>query len=116
MRVGALLACGLTFAALACGNSTNSVDGGWDGADAVVFDPIDWDASLGCVETTCEAGELCIRTQGPSDGPPTTSACYRVPDGCVAYPTCDCITAVAPACSSKCRTQGQRRFTCGEGI
>jgi hypothetical protein len=79
-------------------------------------DPIDWDAALECDAMNCAAGDLCVRWQGVVDGAPTMSTCYHVPDDCVAYPNCDCIKALVLQCSSKCRSEGLRRFTCGEGI
>jgi hypothetical protein len=136
-----LLACGLALTVLACGSSAGWVDGGRDRADAAagsvdhvppdtlssdhaagdtpsheVSDPIDWDAALECDAMNCAAGDLCVRWQGVVDGAPTMSTCYRVPDDCVAYPNCDCIKAFVLQCSSQCRSEGPRRFTCGEGI
>jgi hypothetical protein len=136
-----LLACGLALTVLACGSSAGLVDDGKDGGDAPegsvdhappdtlssdqgggdtpsyeISDPIDWDAALECDAVNCAAGDLCVRWQGVADGPPTMSTCYRVPDDCVASPSCDCIKASVLDCSSKCRSEGPRRFTCGEGI
>jgi hypothetical protein len=79
-------------------------------------DLIDWAAALECDATTCGAGDLCVRWQGGVDGPPTMSICHHVPNDCVAYPNCDCIKAFVLQCSSQCRSEGLRRFSCGEGI
>jgi hypothetical protein len=104
------VACGLALTMLAC-TSSAGVTPASEGSD-----PIDWNAALECDTTSCAARELCIRWQGVADGPPTMSSCHHVPDDCVSSPSCDCIKALVLECSSKCRSEGDRRFTCGEGI
>jgi hypothetical protein len=88
-----------------------------EGADqTTTTDAIEWDAALQCNGMSCAAGELCLRSVGGIDGGPVSFRCEPVPADCGANPTCDCIKMFVFGCRSfQCRSEGPRRFACGEG-